>query len=115
MSGAKARDAMPTAVSDMAINAASSSPVRFASIGVNRPDTANIAGGSIPTKPTTVDPNCRSAPIRPNNGLIEVTAARSVNAERTIAANTSARPPSKRRESARSSVSVAAMALTGKS
>ncbi len=90
--GANARVAIPIVVNAMASRAARSRPVRLARNGVANPNTANIAGGSIPTTPITASPNCRSVAILPNRGLMDVTAARSVSAERTMAANTSSRP-----------------------
>lgn len=77
--------------------------------GVSTPNSANIAVGSIPRSPMAPAPNPRSSPIRGNSGDTEVTAARSVNADRMSAANTNSRPCSVERDPGSAVVAVAVM------
>jgi hypothetical protein len=62
-----------------------SSPYLLVTTGARKPKTANVAAGTVPSRPARASPNPRSAPMISSSGVMPVTAVRRFSAVSAIA------------------------------
>ena len=83
--GESARSTRESAERPRAAVAVRSSPYLLVTTGARKPKTANVAAGTVPSRPARASPNPRSDPMISSSGVMPVTAVRRFSAVRAIA------------------------------